>query len=153
MSSTSSELNALATTTVIDIYKRSLVPDKDDDHYLSASKWFTILWGGLALVFALYADLFENLIQAVNMIGSLVYGAILGIFMVAFFQKRIGGMAVFIAAIVAEAAVVTIFYLDRMEIIEVAYLWLNLIGCALVMILAELFQAMGIGKGTAPKQA
>lgn len=146
MSSTSSELNALATTTVIDIYKRSIVPDRDDAHYLSASKWFTIMWGGLALIFALYADLFENLIQAVNMIGSLVYGAILGIFMVAFFQKRVGGLAVFLAAIVAEAAVVTIFYLDRVGVIEVAYLWLNLIGCGLVMILAQSFHAMGIGK-------
>lgn len=151
MSSTSSELNALATTTVIDIYKRSIVPDKDDAHYLSASKWFTILWGALALIFALYADLFENLIQAVNMIGSLVYGAILGIFMVAFFQKRVGGMAVFLAAIVAEAAVVTIFYLDRVGVIEVAYLWLNLIGCGLVMILAALFQGMGIGERPTPK--
>jgi Na+/proline symporter len=140
MSSTSSELNALATTTVIDIYKRSLVKDKEDHHYLNASKGFTILWGILALIFALYADLFENLIQAVNMIGSLVYGSILGIFMVAFFQKRIGGKAVFLAAILAEIAVIVIFYLDQKEVIEVAYLWLNPIGCGLVMILAELIQ-------------
>ena len=140
MSSTSSELNALATTTVIDIYKRSLVKDKEDHHYLNASKGFTILWGVLALIFALYADLFENLIQAVNMIGSLVYGSILGIFMVAFFQKRIGGKAVFLAAILAEIAVIVIFYLDQKEVIEVAYLWLNPIGCGLVMILAELIQ-------------
>lgn len=140
MSSTSSELNALATTTVIDIYKRSLVKDKEDHHYLNASKGFTILWGALALLFALYADLFENLIQAVNMIGSLVYGSILGIFMVAFFQKRIGGKAVFLAAVLAEIAVVVIFYLDQIEVVNVAYLWLNPIGCGLVMIMAELIQ-------------
>lgn len=140
MSSTSSELNALATTTVIDIYKRSLVKDKEDHHYLNASKGFTILWGVLALIFALYADLFENLIQAVNMVGSLVYGSILGIFMVAFFQKRIGGKAVFLAAILAEIAVVVIFYLDQIEVVNVAYLWLNPIGCGLVMILSELIQ-------------
>ncbi len=140
MSSTSSELNALATTTVIDIYKRSLVKNKEDRHYLKASKGFTILWGVMALIFALYADLFENLIQAVNMIGSLVYGSILGIFMVAFFQKRIGGKAVFLAAILAEIAVIVIFYLDQKEVIEVAYLWLNPIGCGLVMIMAELIQ-------------
>ncbi|MEL7248682.1 MAG: sodium:solute symporter, partial [Bacteroidota bacterium] len=146
MSSTSSELNALATTTVIDIYKRSVISDREDEHYLSASKWFTILWGVLALIFALYADLFENLIQLVNVIGSLVYGSILGIFMVAFFQKRIGGLAVFIAAIVAELVVVTIFLLDQYEVINVAFLWLNLIGCVLVMILAEIFQAAGIGE-------
>ncbi|MEL7424288.1 MAG: sodium:solute symporter [Bacteroidota bacterium] len=146
MSSTSSELNALATTTVIDIYKRSVVSDREDEHYLSASKWFTILWGVLALIFALYADLFENLIQLVNVIGSLVYGSILGIFMVAFFQKRIGGLAVFIAAIVAELVVVTIFLLDQYEVISVAFLWLNLIGCVLVMVLAEIIQAAGIGE-------
>jgi len=140
MSSTSSELNALATTTVIDIYKRSLVKDKEDHHYLNASKGFTILWGALALIFALYADLFENLIQAVNMIGSLVYGSILGIFMVAFFQKRIGGKAVFLAAVFAEIAVIVIFYLDQIEVVNVAYLWLNPIGCGLVMIMAELIQ-------------
>ena len=74
------------------------------------------------------------------MIGSLVYGSILGIFMVAFFQKRIGGKAVFLAAIVAEIAVVVIFYLDQIEVVNVAYLWLNPIGCGLVMIMAELIQ-------------
>ncbi|MCB0583015.1 MAG: sodium:solute symporter, partial [Phaeodactylibacter sp.] len=98
MSSTSSELNALATTTVIDIYRRSFVRKKTDRHYLNASKFFTILWGAIALFFAATAGLFENLIQAVNIIGSLFYGPILGIFMVAFFMKSIGARAVFIAA-------------------------------------------------------
>ncbi|PSR12688.1 MAG: sodium:solute symporter [Bacteroidetes bacterium] len=140
MSSTASELNALATTTVIDLYKRSLVSDRDDQHYLKASKWFTLLWGGIALFFAVYADLFDNLIQAVNIIGSLMYGAILGVFMVAFFQKRIGGTAVFTAAVITEIVILTIFALDHYEKIHIAYLWLNPIGCILVMILAEILQ-------------
>lgn len=133
MSSTASELNALATTTVVDLYRRSFAKDKSDRHYLNASKAFTVVWGGIALVFAATANLFENLIQAVNIIGSLFYGAILGIFMVAFFMKQIGGRAVFIGALLAEAIVLVIFTLNSMGIIEIAYLWLNLIGCILVM--------------------
>ncbi len=139
MSSTSSELNALATTTVIDIYRRSLAPDKSDHHYLQASKMFTIIWGGIALLFALVANLFDNLIEAVNIIGSLFYGVILGIFVVAFFMKNIKGNAVFLAAIVGEIIVLIIFALDNYGYISIAYLWLNLIGCILVMILAAIF--------------
>lgn len=133
MSSTASELNALATTTVVDLYRRSFAKDKTDRHYLNASKAFTAVWGGIALVFAATANLFENLIQAVNIIGSLFYGAILGIFVVAFFMKKVGGRAVFIGALIAEAIVLIIFTLNSMEIINIAYLWLNLIGCTLVM--------------------
>ncbi|KGE87218.1 MAG: sodium:solute symporter [Phaeodactylibacter xiamenensis] len=133
MSSTASELNALATTTVVDLYRRSFAKDKSDRHYLNASKAFTAVWGGIALVFAATANLFENLIQAVNIIGSLFYGAILGIFVVAFFMKKVGGRAVFIGALIAEAIVLIIFTLNSMEIINIAYLWLNLIGCTLVM--------------------
>lgn len=142
MSSTSSELNALATTTVIDLYKRSWVRNRDDRHYLTASKAFTIAWGILALVFALYADLFENLIQAVNMVGSVLYGSILGIFMVAFFQKNVGGNAVFWAAIITQTIVLIIFGLDQKEYIQIGYLWLNPIGCGLVMVIAELWQRL-----------
>ncbi|HMQ46862.1 MAG TPA: sodium:solute symporter [Saprospiraceae bacterium] len=150
MSSTSSELNALATSTVIDIYRRSLVKDRSDHHYLQASKFFTILWGVIALAFAVTADLFENLIQAVNIIGSLFYGVILGVFMVAFFQKRVRGKAVFLSAILGEIAILLIFWASNSDIwvrlgdswylFKVAYLWLNLIGCFLVMLLSELLQ-------------
>ena len=143
MSSTSSELNALATTTVIDIYRRSFVRKKTDRHYLNASKFFTILWGAIALFFAATAGLFENLIQAVNIIGSLFYGPILGIFMVAFFMKSIGARAVFIAALVAEALVLVIYWAngqgywllvgDTWHLMKIAYLWFNPIGCLLVM--------------------
>lgn len=142
MSSTSSELNALATTTVIDLYRRQIVKDRDDAHYLSASKWFTIMWGVIALTFAVFADLFENLIQAVNMIGSLFYGVILGVFAVAFWFKKIGGNAVFTAAIIGEILVLIIFALTQFGVIELAYLWLNLIGCILVILLASMLSGL-----------
>ena len=141
MSSTASELNALATTTVIDLYKRSFVPDASDTHYLNASRFFTIFWGVLALCFAMMANLFDNLIEAVNIIGSLFYGTILGVFMVAFFLKQVRGKAVFIAALIAEAIVITIYVLDYQEVLHIAYLWLNLIGCLLVMGIGLLLQS------------
>lgn len=149
MSSTSSELNALATTTVIDIYRRSVVKHNTDHHYLNASKGFTLLWGALALLFATTASLFENLIQAVNIIGSLFYGPILGIFAVAFLMKKIGGTAVFLASIMAEVVVILLFILDKEEIIDLEYLWLNPIGCLAVMLFAWVLQAL-IGKKAIP---
>ena len=156
MSSTSSELSALATTTVVDIYRRSLMPGRSDLHYLRASKGFTLMWGGIAIFFAATADLFDNLIQAVNIIGSLFYGTILGIFLVAFFMKRIGGRAVFIAALIAETMILVIYWLssrdtwilvgDTWYLFEIAYLWLNLIGCSLVMFFALILQRLVGGK-------
>lgn len=140
MSSTASELNALATTTVVDLYRRSFAKDKSDRHYLNASKAFTVAWGLIALIFATTANLFENLIQAVNIIGSLFYGAILGIFLVAFFMKKVGGRAVFVGALIGEAIILIIFTLNSIGIIEIAYLWLNLIGCVLVMGIAWILE-------------
>ena len=140
MSSTSSELNALATTSVIDIYRRSLVTGRDDAHYLSASKWFTIGWGVVALCFAAVANLFDNLIQAVNIIGSLFYGVILGIFVVAFFYRKVGGTAVFRAAILGQSFVTTIFVLSWLEIVDLAFLWLNLIGCVVTVFFAAVLE-------------
>ena len=138
MSSKSSELNALATSSVIDFYRRLFRPNETDTHYMNVSKFFTAAWGMVALGFALFAQLFENLIEAVNIVGSLFYGTILGVFMVAFFFKRIGANAVFVAALFAETLVVTIFLLDRFHYIRIAYLWLNLIGCVLVIVFALL---------------
>jgi len=146
MSSTSSELNSLATTTVIDIYKRSFVKEQTDQHYLFISKAFTLLWGGIAVLFAFSARLFENLIQAVNIVGSLFYGTILGIFLVGFFLKSVKGNAVFWSAILTELMILVIFYLNesgtpislggREIVVSIGYLWLNLIGCTLVMIIS-----------------
>ncbi|HKK75533.1 MAG TPA: sodium:solute symporter [Saprospiraceae bacterium] len=133
MSSTASELSALATTSLVDIYRRLINKDGTDRHYLLASKGLTILWGGLALLFAIKADLFDNLIQAVNYIGSLFYGAILGVFAVAFLLKKVKGNAVFIGTILGEAVVLIFVFLERYDYIELAYLWLNPIGCLAVM--------------------
>ncbi|MDC9722500.1 MAG: sodium:solute symporter [Urechidicola sp.] len=140
MSSTASELNALATTSLIDIYKRSYVPDASDKHYLKMSKWFTFGWGIIALIFASVASLFDNLIEAVNIVGSLFYGTILGVFAIAFFFKKIKGTPTFIGAILGEMCVLLLFYLDYIDVFNIAYLWLNLIGCTLVILFALLIQ-------------
>ncbi|MEM9821263.1 MAG: sodium:solute symporter [Bacteroidota bacterium] len=146
MSSTASELNALATTTVVDLYRRSMKTDGTDQHYLMASKMFTVMWGIIALIFATSASLFDNLIEAVNIIGSVFYGAILGIFVVAFFFKKVGGKAVFIGALIGELIVIVLFVMTRLEMIDLAYLWLNLIGCVLVVALSTLLQGVNGGE-------
>ena len=137
MSSCASELNALGSTTSVDIYKRSLAPGRSEEHYVKASKWLTLLWGVIAIMFAAWGTLFENLIQLVNIIGSLFYGTILGVFIVAFYLKWIKGNAVFISALISEAIVIYIYYLD-----VIPYLWLNLVGCVLVVIIATMLQAV-----------
>lgn len=137
MSSTASELNALATTTMVDFYKRVFKSNESDKHYLVMSRVFTVAWGCVALFFAMIASLFDNLIEAVNIIGSLFYGTILGIFLTAFFLKRVKGNAVFVAAIITETVIVCIYAFTPL-----AFLWLNLIGGILVLILALLIQQL-----------
>ena len=141
MSSKASELNALASTSIVDLYRRSVRKGKSDRHYLLATKWMTVLWGILAMLFAMFSSLFENLIQAVNIVGSLFYGAVLGVFAVAFFFKKIGGNAVFWAAIVSELIILLLYLLGELNIFTIAYLWYNLIGCVLVILFGLLFQA------------
>ena len=133
MSSTASELNALGTTSLIDIYRRSLYPGKTDRHYLLASKGLTLLWGLIAIGFACFGTLFENLIQLVNIIGAVFYGTILGIFLAGFYVKRIRSNDIFLAAILAEISVIVIYFMA-----VVPYLMLNLIGCGLVLLIALL---------------
>ena len=144
MSSTASELNALASTTTIDVYKRSIRKTENDHHYLMSSKYFTFLWGVLAILFATTASLFENLIQAVNLLGSLFYGTILGIFVVAFYFKKVKSNAVFYCAIFSEILVVFIHFLNHYQIapnwLQMGYLWYNVVGCLLVILFANLAQ-------------
>ncbi|MCX2740037.1 sodium:solute symporter [Pontibacter anaerobius] len=140
MSSTASELNALASTTVVDIYKRSVKQDGNPTHYLNASRLFTLAWGLIAILFATYASLLDNLIQAVNIIGSIFYGTILGIFLVAFYFKRIKGNAVFFAALLAEVIVLYCHYFT-----DIAFLWFNVIGCIAVIVFGFILQGL-IGK-------
>jgi Na+/proline symporter len=141
MSSTASELNALASTTAIDLYKRNVREDKSDGHYVKASKWFTLAWGIIAISVACIANLFDNLIQLVNIIGSIFYGNVLGIFLLAFFVKFVKGNAVFIAALVTQALIIGVFLLEWLP-----YLWLNLLGCALVMGIAIILQFLSTFK-------
>ncbi|MDH3698334.1 MAG: sodium:solute symporter [Flavobacteriaceae bacterium] len=135
MSSTASELNALGTITALDLYKRNKKTEEDEAHYVKASKGFTLLWGIIAIGIACVADLFDNLIQLVNIIGSIFYGNVLGIFLLAFFFKWIKGNAVFTAAIITQVIVIVGFKLDWMS-----YLWLNAFGCALVILLALILE-------------
>lgn len=137
MSSTASELNALGTITALDLYKRNKSKEFSQKHYVTATKWFTLIWGIIAILIACVANLFDNLIQLVNIIGSIFYGNVLGIFLLAFFLKFVKGNAVFIAALVTQAIVILGWSQDWMS-----YLWLNAFGCGLVIILAILLEGL-----------
>ncbi|WP_108804083.1 sodium:solute symporter [Aquimarina sp. Aq107] len=135
MSSTASELNALASTTAIDLYKRNVGEEKSEKHYVNASKFFTLIWGLLAILVACFANLFDNLIQLVNIIGSVFYGNVLGIFLLAFFIKFVKSNAVFVAAIVTQVIIIYVWWQDWLP-----FLWLNALGCGIVMFLAILLE-------------
>lgn len=137
MSSTSAELSALASVTVVDIYKRVIKKQASDRHYLIVSKVATVFWGIYAINFALFANRMGSLIEAVNILGSLFYGAILGIFLIAFYFKRIGGNATFIAAIIAETTVLGCFFFS-----DIPYLWFNVIGCVTLITLAHILNPL-----------
>ena len=137
MSSTSAELNALASTTVIDIYMRVFKKNATERHYLFVSKLATVFWGMYAIAFALYANRLGSLIEAVNILGSLFYGTILGIFLIAFYSKQIGGNATFLAAIIAELVVIACFHYT-----EIPYLWYNVIGCITLVLFANLMNPL-----------
>ena len=145
MSSTASELNALASTTAMDLYKRNVKGEKSDAHYVTASKWFTLAWGIVAISIACVANLFENLIELVNIIGSIFYGNVLGIFLLAFFFKKVNGNAVFKAALITQVLICLIFYFGIYNLEAqgldpiISYLWLNFIGCILVSFFSLLF--------------
>lgn len=134
MSSTSSEINALATTTAIDIYKRNK-KNVTDDQLVKSTKFFTFLWGIIAIGIACVAYLADNLIQLVNIIGSIFYGNVLGIFLIAFFFKFIKSNAVFYAAIITQIIIIYGWYNDWMP-----FLWLNVFGCIVVITISSLLQ-------------
>ena len=140
MSSTASELNALGSTTTIDLYRRNN-QGRSDKHYLMASKGFTMLWGIIAIGVACVANLFENLIELVNIIGSIFYGNVLGIFLLAFFFTYVKSRAVFIAAIITQGIIVYIWWIDLMP-----YLWLNVVGATLVIAIAFILQVVSLDK-------
>lgn len=137
MSATASALNALGATTVIDFYKTTIKPSASDRHYLIAAKLCTVLWGVLAMLFATFAQLVDNLIQAVNILGSIFYGPTLGVFLVGFFLPKVRGTVVFVALCVAQVAVILTFALS-----SIGFLWYNVIGCGAVVVLALLASAV-----------
>ena len=144
MSSTASGLNALASTTAIDIYKRNQKEEKTDKHYVNASKFFTLFWGIVAILFASIGTLFENLIQLVNIVGSIFYGTVLGIFLVGFYIKHVQAKAVFYSAVVSQIAIFIIYYYAIFVFPsgeeKLGYLWLNFIGAMLTIVLSILLQ-------------
>ena len=144
MSSTASGLNALASTTAIDIYKRNLKEEKSERHYVNATKFFTLFWGIVAILFASIGTLFENLIQLVNIVGSIFYGTVLGIFMVGFYVKRVQAKAIFFSAAISQITIFIIYYY-AIFIFEsgeekLGYLWLNFIGALLTIVFSVLLQ-------------
>ena len=144
MSSTASGLNALASTTAIDIYKRNQKEEKTDKHYVNVSKFFTLFWGIVAILFASIGTLFENLIQLVNIVGSIFYGTVLGIFLVGFYIKHVQAKAVFYSAVVSQIAIFIIYYYAIFVFPsgeeKLGYLWLNFIGAMLTIVLSILLQ-------------
>ncbi|MGA3269257.1 MAG: sodium:solute symporter [Verrucomicrobiota bacterium] len=135
LQSKSAELSALGSTTTVDFYRHLLKREASDAHYVAASKWFTLLWGLVALAFALFANLTENLIQAVNIVGSVFYGVVLAMFLVAFFLKRIGGTAVFWSALAAQTLVLVMYHY-----LNISYLWYNFIGPAACILFSLIIQ-------------
>ena len=152
LSSKSAELNALGSSTTIDFYRHLVKRDATDAACVVASKWFTALWGLVAIGFALYAHLAENLIQAVNILGSIFYGVMLGLFVVAFFIRRVGGTAVFWSAVVAQSLVFILYYKCTAAAARpISYLWYPLIGCGACVLLSLIIQAaIGATNRSAP---
>ena len=136
MSSTASGLSALASTTAIDIYKRNVKGIRSEKHYLNATKFFTVLWGFIIILFACFSALSENLIQLVNIVGSIFYGTVLGIFLVGFYIKYVRAKAIFYAACITQISVILVYFSQT-----VAYLWLNFIGALMAILLSILFEA------------
>ena len=152
MSSTASGLNALASTTAIDIYKRNIKEEKSEKHYVNVTKFFTLFWGIVAILFASIGTLFENLIQLVNIIGSIFYGTVLGIFLVGFYIKYVKAQAIFYSAVISQITIFIIYYFaifiypSGEE--KLGYLWLNFIGAILTIVLSMIMQAMAFRSKT-----
>ncbi len=145
MSSSASGLMALSSTTTIDIYRRNLKTKKSDKHYVNATRYFTLLWGVIAILFACVGTLFENLIQLVNIVGSIFYGTVLGIFLVGFYVKFVKASAIFLSGIISQTSVFLIYYFaihTQPDTEKLGYLWLNFIGATLVVTLSILFQML-----------
>ena len=142
LGSKASELNALGTTTTVDLWRQFRpIAAHDESRNVRVAKWFTALWGFFAIGFALFATFAENLIEAINILGSIFYGVVLGIFLVAFFLKKIGGTAVFWGALLAQTLIFALYFLrHRYPALDISYLWYNLIGCAACVLFSSILQ-------------
>lgn len=147
LQSKAAELNALGATTTVDFYRHLVKREASDAHYVAASKWFTLFWGLVAIAFALFANLVENLIQAVNIVGSVFYGVVLALFLAAFFLKRVGGTAIFWAALAAQTLVFVLYFS-----LNISYLWYNFIGCAACVLFSLILQAI-VGSRAEPAKS
>ena len=145
MSSTAGELNALGSTTEVDFYRPLIRPDASPRQCLRAAKLLTALWGLVAIGFALFANVVENLIEAINILGSIFYGTILGLFLAAFFLPFVRGSAVFVAALISQTLVLVLF-----RTTDIGYLWYNVIGCAAVCLFAAILQKTIFARRTEP---
>jgi Na+(H+)/acetate symporter ActP len=150
MSSSASGLTALASTTAIDIYKRNIKTEKSEKHFVNATKYFTLLWGVIAILFACVGTLFENLIQLVNIVGSIFYGTVLGVFLVGFYIKYVKANAIFYGAVISQTTIFFIYY-HAIHIYptgqeKLGYLWLNFIGASLTIVLSLLLQTLSRSK-------
>ena len=150
MSSSASGLTALASTTAIDIYKRNIKTEKSEKHFVDATRYFTLLWGVIAILFACVGTLFENLIQLVNIVGSIFYGTVLGVFLVGFYIKYVKANAIFYGAVISQTTIFFIYYYTihiyptGQE--KLGYLWLNFIGASLTIVISILIQTLAKGK-------
>jgi Na+/proline symporter len=137
LSSKAAELNALGTSTTIDIYRLLIKRNASDAQCLTVTRWFTVLWGIVAIMVALFAHLAENLIQAVNILGSIFYGVMLALFVVAFFIRRVGGTAIFWAALTTQLLIFFLYFN-----LSISYLWYPLIGCTACVVLSLILEAL-----------
>jgi Na+/proline symporter len=138
MSSSAGEINSLATVTVMDLYRRYLKPTGADGHYLLVSRIATAFWGLYAMIFAQFGKNLGSLVEAVNLVGSLFYGSLLGVFALAFFFKRVSGTGAFWGMILGEVAIFTAFFLT-----DISFLWYNVIGAIVVIVTGLIFQLAG----------
>ena len=153
LSSKAAELNALGSTTTVDLYRHVWKRGESDAHYVAASKLFTVGWGLVAIGFALFASGEENLIEAVNILGSIFYGVVLAMFLAGFFLQRIGARAIFWAALAAQVLVFVLHALVVLKILDISYLWYNIIGCALCLLLAAMLQGVLGPRRDLPREA
>jgi hypothetical protein len=149
LSSKAGELNALGTTSTIDVWRhfRPLAVH-DEARNVRVARWLTALWGLFAIGFALFASFAENLIEALNIVASIFYGVVLGIFLVAFFLRRVGGTAVFASAVAAQVLVIVMYFT-----LSISYLWYNLIGCATCVLFSLLLQVLLGSRNSKPSGA